>query len=200
MTAATTTAATAATPAGPDLMVAAAATAMDVAPLRRHAHWRKRAALLAILILVCGLSACTPMFQNSAFPASLPGHAKAEPLPAGDAPAFLTVSVQPIRAPETWRSIYHEVERCTGLAGNYDSIRWSVMQAPIRGPKGPTNAFTVGHRIVLVQDDTTYLRHEMLHHILDVAGWRPHALKAGERYTIADLHPMPMFGLCTGGR
>jgi len=42
-------------------------------------------------------------------------------------------SVQPISAPQSWRSIYHEVERCAG----------------------------------------------MLHHI---------------------LHPMPLFGLCTGGR
>lgn len=92
------------------------------------------------------------------------------------------------------------MERCAGLPGKYDAIRWSVMQAPIRGPKGPTNAFTVGQRIVLVQGDTTYLRHEMLHHILDVAGWRPRVLKAGEQHTIADLHPMPLFGLCTGAR
>jgi len=40
----------------------------------------------------------------------------------------------------------------------------------------------------------------MLHHILEVAGWRPRTLKPGERYTIADLHPRPLFGLCTGGR
>jgi hypothetical protein len=174
--------------------------AMDVEPLGRPARWRMRAAVLAILVLICGLTASTPRFRDSAPPVPLYGHAKAEPLPAGDAPAFLTVFVQPISAPEKWRRIYHEVERCAGLTGNYDAIRWSVMQAPIQGPKGPTNAFTVGQRIVLVQGDTTYLRHEMLHHILDVAGWRPRALKAGEQYTIADLHPMPLFGLCTGGR
>jgi hypothetical protein len=69
-----------------------------------------------------------------------------------------------------------------------------------RRTKGPTYAFTVGRRVVLVRDDTTYLRHEMLHHILPVAGWRPHALRPGERHTIADLHPMPLFGMCTGGR
>ena len=159
-----------------------------------------RAAVLASLVLVFSLTASTLTFRDSASPASLHGHARAEPLPAGDAPAFLAVFVQPIRAPEIWRRIYHEVERCAGLTGNYDSIGWSVMQAPIRGPKGPTYAFTVGQRIVLVQGDTTYLRHEMLHHILDVAGWRARALKAGEQYTIADLHPMPLFGLCTGGR
>ena len=122
------------------------------------------------------------------------------PLPAGDAPAFLFASVQPIRAPEAWRAIYHEVERCAGMVGDYDRIRWAVMDAPLQGPKGPTFGFTVGERIVLVRNDTTYLRHEMLHHVLETAGWQPPALQPGEHYTIADLHPMPLFGLCTGGR
>jgi hypothetical protein len=125
---------------------------------------------------------------------------KAQPLPAGDAPAFLLASVQPLRAPAAWRRLYHEVERCAGKRGSYDAIRWSVMDAPLQGPKGPTYAFTVGQRIVLVRNDTTYLRHEMLHHVLEVAGWHPRPLKPGEHYTIADLHPMPLFGLCTGGR
>jgi hypothetical protein len=122
------------------------------------------------------------------------------PLPAGDAPAFLFASVQPIKAPEAWRAIYHEVERCAGMVGDYDQIRWAVMEAPLQGPKGPTFGFTVGERIVLVRNDTTYLRHEMLHHVLETAGWRPPPLHPGEHYTIADLHPMPLFGLCTGGR
>jgi hypothetical protein len=124
----------------------------------------------------------------------------ARTLPAGDAPAFLFASVQPIKAPEEWRAIYREVERCAGMAGDYDQIRWGVMAAPLQGPKGPTFGFNVGQRIVLVRNDTTYLRHEMLHHILQTAGWQPRALQPGERYTIADLHPMPLFGLCTGGR
>jgi hypothetical protein len=122
------------------------------------------------------------------------------PLPAGDAPAFLFASVQPIEAPAAWRKIYLEVERCAGMVGNYDRIRWAVMDAPLQGPKGPTFGFTVGERIVLVRNDTTYLRHEMLHHVLQTAGWQPRALQPGEHYTIADLHPMPLFGLCTGGR
>jgi hypothetical protein len=122
------------------------------------------------------------------------------PLPAGDAPAFLLVSVQPIKAPASWRRIYHEVEQCAGRRGDYDAIRWGVMEAPLQGPKGPTYGFTVGHRIVLLRGDTTYLRHEMLHHILEFSGWQPRALKPGEHYTIADLHPMPLFGVCTAGR
>jgi hypothetical protein len=131
--------------------------------------------------------------------AAQPQEQAAQPLPAGDAPAFLLASVQPIHAPEAWRAIYHQVERCAGMVGDYDQIRWAVMEAPLQGPKGPTYAFTVGSRIVLVRQDTTYLRHEMLHHILETAGWRPRTLQAGEHYTIADLHPMPLFGLCTGG-
>ena len=136
-------------------------------------------------------------------PAGLPKPQKGteeRPLPAGDAPAFLFASVQPIKAPEKWRAIYHEVERCAGKVGNYDLIRWAVMDAPLEGPKGPTYGFTVGERIVLVRNDTTYLRHEMLHHVLQTAGWQPRALQPGEHHTIADLHPMPSFGLCTGGR
>ena len=131
---------------------------------------------------------------------SEPQEQTAQPLPAGDAPAFLFASVQLIHAPEAWRAIYHQVERCAGKVGDYDRIRWAVMEAPLQGPKGPTYGFTVGSRIVLVRSDTTYLRHEMLHHILQTAGWQPRALQPGEHYTIADLHPMPLFGLCTGGR
>lgn len=123
-----------------------------------------------------------------------------QPFPAGDAPAFLLASVQPLDAPAAWRIIYHQVEKCAGKNGDYDAIRWAVMEAPLQGPKGPTYAFTVGRRIVLVRNDTMYLRHEMLHHILEVSGWHPRPLHEGERYTIADLHPMPLFGLCTGGR
>jgi hypothetical protein len=119
------------------------------------------------------------------------------PLPAGDAPAFLFAAVQPISAPETWRAVYQQVERCAGMKGDYDQIRWAVMAAPLQGPKGPTYAFNVGSRIVLVRQDTTYLRHEMLHHILQVAGWKPRDLQTGEHYSIADLHPMPVFELCT---
>jgi hypothetical protein len=123
-----------------------------------------------------------------------------QPFPAGDAPAFLLASVQPMTPPAAWRTIYHQVEQCAGKRGDYDAVRWSVMEAPLQGPKGPTYAFTVGRRIVLVRNDTTFLRHEMLHHVLVVAGWHPRPLRPGERYTIADLHPMPLFGLCTGGR
>jgi hypothetical protein len=153
------------------------------------------AAIGAMLLLPAGrLFGPTPPAHSE------PQEQTAQPLPAGDAPAFLLASVQPIKAPEAWRAIYHEVERCAGMVGDYDQIRWAVMDAPLQGPKGPTFGFTVGQRIVLVRNDTTYLRHEMLHHILQTAGWQPRALQPGEHYTIADLHPMPLFGLCTGGR
>jgi hypothetical protein len=64
------------------------------------------------------------------------------PLPAGDAPAFLFASVQPIKAPESWRTIYREVERCAGMVGDYEQIRWAVMDAPLQGPTGPTYGST----------------------------------------------------------
>jgi hypothetical protein len=143
----------------------------------------------------------TQRCESGACAATVPAERATErPLPAGDVPAFLMASVQPIKAPEAWRAIYHQVERCAGKVGNYDEIRWAVMDAPLQGPKGPTYGFNVGSRIVLVRSDTTYLRHEMLHHILQTAGWQPPSLRPGEHYTVADLHPMPLFGLCTGGR
>jgi len=107
-------------------------------------------------------------------------------------------AVQLMEAPSSWRKIYHQVEHCARREGNYDAIRWAVMEAPLRGPNGPTYAFTYGDRIVLVRDDTTYVRHEMLHHILEVSGWNPPPLRPGERYSISDLHPMPLFHLCSG--
>jgi hypothetical protein len=107
--------------------------------------------------------------------------------------------VQLIQAPGRWREIYHTVEQCAGRTGDYDAISWAVMEAPLQGPKGPTYAFMINRRIVLIRGDTTYLRHEMLHHVLAVSGWRPRPLGPRESYTIADLHPLPLFGLCTGG-
>lgn len=168
------------------------------------------AAVGAMVLLPAGLQLTTPaQFMTCATgigtgtaacadsePQEVSGEA---PLPAGDAPAFLFASVQPIQAPAAWRAIYREVEHCAGVVGNYAAVRWAVMAGPLQGPKGPTFAFNVGDRIVLVANDTTYLRHEMLHHILQKAGWQPRRLKAGERYTIADLHPIS-FGLCTAGR
>jgi hypothetical protein len=183
-------------------------------PMRMLSVMSLSAAVGAMALLPVGLQFTTPD-QIQAQPApcgtgtgvlvvacadSEPRNASAEPpLPAGDAPAFLLASVQPIEAPVQWRAIYRQVEQCAGIVGDYDRIRWAAMAAPLEGPKGPTFGFTVGDRIVLVYNDTTYLRHEMLHHILQTAGWQPRLLQAGERYTIADLHPMPVFGLCTGG-
>jgi hypothetical protein len=122
-----------------------------------------------------------------------------QPLPAGDAPEYLRAFVQPIVAPVAWQRIYHEVEQCAGASGDYARVRWAVIDAPLSGEKGLTYAFTIRDRIVLVRNDTTYLRHEMLHHILWVSGWNPRSLGKGERYSIADLHPQPPFGRCTGG-
>jgi hypothetical protein len=157
-------------------------------------------AVLGALVVLLPPNLLTGALHGTAAHSKPQEAAEARPLPAGDAPAFLLASVQPIKAPAAWRAIYHQVELCAGKVGDYDRIRWAVMAAPLAGPKGPTFGFTVGERIVLVRNDTTYLRHEMLHHVLQTSGWRPRALQPGEYYTIADLHPMPLFGLCTGGR
>jgi hypothetical protein len=89
------------------------------------------AAVGAMALLPAGVQLTTEA-PSQALPASVE-----PPLPAGDAPAFLLASVQPIKAPAAWRAIYHEVERCAGKVGDYDRIRWAVMAAPLVGPKGP---------------------------------------------------------------
>src|SRR3954451_13827093 len=96
------------------------------------------AALGAVVLLPVGLdliaprpslSACATGIGRAAVacPDSGPQNASGErPLPAGDAPAFLLASVQPITPPAAWRTIYHEVERCAGMVGDYERIRWAV--------------------------------------------------------------------------
>ncbi len=167
--------------------------------------------VLQVVLMCCSvtlhLTAQTPAASSCRLPAVRAPCAEREhgaesvpqALPAGDAPAFLLAAVQLIKAPTAWREIYHQVEQCAGLTGDYDAVSWAVMEAPLQGPNGPTYGFMINRRIVLVRNDTTYLRHEMLHHILIVGGWQPPPLPPSERYTIADLHPMPLFGFCTGG-
>jgi hypothetical protein len=185
-------------------------------PMRVFNAIRLSAAVgVMVALLPAGLlTGAAPRTQAPSNPCLAPGSAAAvdcadsapeartaePPLPAGDAPAFLFASVQPIKAPEAWRTIYHEVEHCAAMVGDYDQVQWAVMEAPLQGPKGPTYGFNVGSRIVMVRGDTTYLRHEMLHHILQIGGWQSRALQPGEHYTIADLHPMRLFGLCTARR
>ncbi len=150
-----------------------------------------------ILLSPLGIMASRPAPRAVSIPRPA---AQPAPIPAGEYPAFMLVSVQPFEALESWRVVYQEVERCAGRKGNFDGIRWAAMAAPMQGPKGPTYAFMVNNRVVLVQHDTTYLRHEMLHQILEVSGWRPRELEPGERYSLADLHPSPVFGRCAGVR
>lgn len=121
-------------------------------------------------------------------------------LPTNGSDLLRLAAPRQLTPPRSWRSVYREVAQCASMQGDYDAIQWGEMEGPLRGPTGTTYAFTTGSLIVLIQGDTTYLRHEMLHHVLTVAGWHPRRLAPGEHYTIADLHPMPPFGLCSGGR
>lgn len=79
------------------------------------------------------------------------------PLPASEAPAFMSLAVQPLTGPEAWHA----------------------------------------SQIVLIRQDTTYLPSETLDHILQLAGWERRQLGPGEYYTIADMHPRPVFGART---
>lgn len=144
---------------------------------------------LARAILALGAAGClTAVSSAPAGPGTMP-HGR-----------FLLPQAQAKRIvpPPAWRERYHEVERCAGLRGKFEAVRWNVMDQPLQGDHGPIYGLTQGSDIVLVRGDTTYLKHEILHHVLLQSGWRPPSPKGG-RYTVADLHPMPLFGLCTGG-
>ena len=113
------------------------------------------------------------------------------------------IVVDQFTPPPTWRAIYTQVATCAAdKVPNFDAIRWYWVETgggPWQGQDGNTYGMTrpESRQIYLIRDDTTYLRHEMLHDILWQSGWRP---PAKDSLTIADLHPSPPFGICTGGR
>lgn len=117
------------------------------------------------------------------------------------------IIVEAFTPPDTWRSIYEQVESCAGRPqGQYDGIRWFWVDGtnggPWQGENGNTYGMTIpeDRRIYLIHGDTTYLRHEMLHDVLFQSGWRPTPSGPNGTFTRSDLHPAPPFGLCTGGR
>jgi hypothetical protein len=88
----------------------------------------------------------------------------------------------PLDPPPIYREWFAKTEACSGLTGNFDRLRWSVVE----GHSFPCSSgecaghWRTSHHIFLAGDwvmDEMVVRHEMLHDILDRTG-----------------HPDPPFG------
>ena len=151
-----------------------------------------------------------PLGQPSQYGGAPPAHPASEALdavptaspegtfPAGGPPAFLFASVQPSGA----GSVADDLPCGGALRGRWETTPDPLVRRPsrCRDPRGSTFAFTVGERIVLVRNDT---------HLPKARDAAPRAPDRGmgATYTCvlrANTHPgpapMPLFGLCTGGR
>jgi hypothetical protein len=90
---------------------------------------------------------------------------------------------QPISAPPIYREWWAKTQACSGLTGNFERVRWSVVE----GPSFPCSSgecaghWNSNHQIFLAGDwmmDEMVVRHEMLHDLIGRPG-----------------HPDPPFGV-----
>jgi hypothetical protein len=89
---------------------------------------------------------------------------------------------RPIKPPAIYREWWAKTQACSGLRGNFDRVRWSV----IDGASFPCSSgqcaghWTTGRQIILASEwamDEMVVRHEMLHDLIGRPG-----------------HPAPPFG------
>jgi len=103
--------------------------------------------------------------------------------------------------PPGWRAVYHEVAVCANLTDRgYDKIAWYWVNTAgekfWRSENGDT-VYAVSEpkatppRILMPTGDTTNIRHEMLHVILNENGWHPSIPEA--YVTQRELHPGPWY-------
>lgn len=114
---------------------------------------------------------------------------------AGPMLVQVAVEVERFTPPPSFERVYHEVEACSGRRGEFAQVEWYWMPGPIALASRQVTGFWKDRRIVMIRDDTSHVRHESLHDVLYVSGWRP---VAGAR-TYEDGHPHPPFGWCAPG-
>jgi hypothetical protein len=88
----------------------------------------------------------------------------------------------PLNPPPVYREWFAKTEACSGRTGNFDRLRWSVVEGySFRCSSGQcAGHWRTDHQIFLASEwvmDEMVVRHEMLHDILDRTG-----------------HPDPPFG------
>ena len=78
--------------------------------------------------------------------------------------------VTPFVPPPQYRVWYHDMEVCTGLAGNFDQVRWGYVPHPWPDGKGGwTLALWHRGQIIVSGDfatDSTVISHEAVHDLL----------------------------------
>jgi hypothetical protein len=89
---------------------------------------------------------------------------------------------EPLNPPPVYREWWAKTEACSGLKGNFDRLRWSVVEGRSFSCSSGQCAghWRTDHHIFLASDwvmDEMVVRHEMLHDLLDRTG-----------------HPDPPFG------
>lgn len=127
-----------------------------------------------------------------------------------------SVYVQDILPPQEWRQYYYQMEKCTGLKGDFSKIRWQVTPKPwsdhTSADVGMDSSMTFGMwmhvvgagdstKIILNATDAhieSYIKHEELHDILWRNGWEgPDAIAgAPDSVNVMLQHPNPPFGVC----
>lgn len=108
-------------------------------------------------------------------------------------PAAGPLVITNFKPPADYARWYANMERCLGLEGDYDAVRWFVVPAPWRGSEqvtGLTHGANIGENRIIVNAtewrDSVLVEHESVHHIL-----AQHDLQ-GEMN-----HPMPYYdGRC----
>jgi hypothetical protein len=102
---------------------------------------------------------------------------------AGSGCGFDPEGDQPFNPPPQFREWWTKTEACSGRTGNFDRLRWSIVE----GPSFPCSSgqcaghWTTNHHIFLASkwaDNEMVVRHEMLHDLLGRPG-----------------HPDPPFGI-----
>ena len=96
------------------------------------------------------------------------------------APAALA-DATPLAPPAWYASAYADIERCSGLTGDFARIRWyhvpgSLVSAPDAGGYAAAVTYPSLHTIVIADfyaNDTFVVRHEVMHDLADVTSHPP---------------------------
>jgi hypothetical protein len=115
--------------------------------------------LVTSAFLLMGARSCTAQMT----PASMPAETRLI------TPVLYVTRVAP---PSEYARWYADTERCVGLKGNYQKVRWYMAPSAWTGPNGITyGMWQDGHRITLNLPeamDSTLVMHEAMHDILAV--------------------------------
>lgn len=127
-----------------------------------------KALVVALALFVGCLAACDNAVE--------PGHMELVYLvgPNDTIPGTATMAVMGVRVvpAREWLTWYGDVERCLGMVGLVEAVRWYLVPTPWYGPNGRTVYAQHGpnHQIILnamMAGERHIVRHEAMHDILE---------------------------------